>query len=293
MSFHTLERVYVRMLFDPAFADRVYEDAEAALSGLDLDAGERAQLVAVDRRAWGHDPLRRYRTLRTLAEEYKASTTIALAATRSLAALDAFFSSPEFHGAVQERGSMALAFAAFLGRLVAERPVDAPQLADVVRLEAMLARCRRELGRAAGDAPEPPESVDGATALALAPGHAVGRFNANAVAAVNAAERYLFEVGLMPAVALCDDAPRLEPLPPVSEEALYLMALPSSAGVSLLPIDADYFALLDQFSGGPERVAAASSRAVRRGVARDDLPTMLGSLLEEGVLVVSDERSRR
>src|SRR4029079_12482475 len=92
MSHRTLERVYVRMLFDPRFVAAVYEDADRALAGLDLEPAERLQLVAVDRRAWGHDPLRRYRTLRTLSEEFKATTTIVLAATRSLASLDAFFS---------------------------------------------------------------------------------------------------------------------------------------------------------------------------------------------------------
>jgi hypothetical protein len=155
MSHRTLERVYVRMLFDPAFVAAVYADADAALAGLDLGEDERAHLVAVDRRAWGHDPLRRYRTLRTLAEEFKASTTLALGATRSLASLDAYFSSEEFHAAVQGRGSLALSFADFLERLVAERGIAEPQLGDVIRLERMLARCRRDLDRAApgGSAP--------------------------------------------------------------------------------------------------------------------------------------------
>ena len=281
MSYRTLERIYVRMLFDPAFAARVYENAEAALAGLDLDEGERAQLVAVDRRAWAHDPLRRYRTLRILAEEFKASTTIALAATRSIASLDAFFSAPEFHAAVQERGSMAGAFVRYLERLVAERPIESPQLPDVLRLEAMLARCRRDL-EARELVSEPPESIGPETRVGLAPGHAVGRFNANVVEAVNVAERYLFEVGLMPAVALCEDAPRLEELPPVVPEPVYLLALPSSSGVSLMPVDEDYYQLLSRFEGGPQRIADAADC----GLPREEVETMLGSLLEEGVLAI-------
>jgi hypothetical protein len=283
MSHRTLERVYVRMLFDPAFVDAVYADARRALEGLDLEPHERAQLVAVDRRAWGHDPLRRYRTLRTLAEEFKASTTLVLAATRSLGSLDAFFSSVEFHGAVQERGSLALAFAAFLERLVVERPIDTPQLPDALRLERMLARCRRELD-AAPRATEPPTEVGGATVLALALGHAVGRFNANVVETVNVAERYLFEVGLMPAVALCEDAPRLDALPPVAAEPAHLLALPSSAGVSLMPLDADYVLLLDRFSDGPLSLSEAAKAAVAAGLPREDVGGMIESLLDERVL---------
>ena len=284
MSHRTLERVYVRMLFDPAFVAAVYEDADAALSGLDLEPDERAHLVGVDRRAWGHDPLRRYRALRTLAEEFKASTTLALAATRSLGSLDGYFSSPEFHRAVQQRGSLALSFADFLERLVVERSVAEPQLADVIRLERMLAGCRRQLDAAPAVA-EPPGAVDARQAVAFAPGHAIGRFNAHVVEAVNVAERYLFEVGLMPAVALCEDAPRLEPLPAFAAEPAYLLALPSASGVSLMPVDADYFHLLAQFSAGPRPLGQAAEAAVALGVPRDDVDGMIASLLEEGVVV--------
>jgi hypothetical protein len=286
MSHRTLERVFVRMLFDPAFVASVYADAERALDGLDLEPAERAQLVAVDRRAWGHDPLRRYRTLRILAEEFKASTTLVLAATRSLASLDGFFSSPEFHDSVQSRGSMAAAFAGFLERLVAERGVAEPQLADVLRLEAMLARCRREL-ESAPALVAPPGTVDDRSVLALAPGHDAGRFNANVIEAVNAAERYLFEVGLMPAVALCEDAPRLEVLPPVAGEPAYLLVLPAASGVGLMPIDSDYFHLIDQFSTGPRSLGDAARLAARAGVPREDVPGMAESLVEEGVFVVN------
>jgi hypothetical protein len=289
MSHRTLERVFVRMLFDPAFVAAVYADADGALSGLDLEPHERAQLIATDRRAWGHDPLRRYRTLRTLAEEFKASTTLALAATRSLASLDGFFSSDEVHGAVQTRGSLAAAFAAFLDRLVAEREIGEPQLPDVLRLEALLARCRRELEAAAASG-VPSGEIGPETRLALAPGHATGRFNANVVEAINAAERYLFEVGLMPAVALCEDAPRLEQLPEVSPEPAYLLVLPSSAGIGLMPLDEDYFLLLDQFAAGPLALGIAARRAVAAGVPREDVDGMVESLVEEGVLAVNSQQ---
>ena len=115
-------------------------------------------------------------------------------------------------------------------------------------------------------------------------GHAVGRFDANVVEAVNAVEKYLFEVGLMPAVALCDDAPRLGGVPSPAGAPAYLLALPSGTAVSLMPVDEDYFALLDAFSEGPRQLGGAFRSA--KGISEEDLVTMAESLVEEGVLEV-------
>lgn len=285
MSHRTLERVFVRMLFDPGFVDAVYAEPRVALAGLDVREEEVAGLVATDRRAWGHDPLRRLRTLRTLVDEFKASATMVMSATRSLGSLDAFFSSGEFHGAVQERGSLAAAFAAFLGRLRAERPVDMPLLADVLRLEAMMARARRAAQTAGSRTPASAAPGPDST-LRFVPGHAVGRFDANVVEAVNAVERYLFEVGLMPAVALCDDAPPLQGVPEPAGTPTCLLALPSGPQVQLMPVDDDYFALLDAFTDGARRLRDAFDVATAGGVDPEDLPSMAASLVEEGVLEV-------
>ena len=83
---------------------------------------------------------------------------------------------------------------------------------------------------------------------------------------------------------LCEDAPRLEPLPACVAEPAYLLALPSASGVSLMPVDADYYRLLDQFSAGPRPLGEAARAAVALGVPREDVDGMVASLLEEGVL---------
>lgn len=114
MSYHTLQKLLVRMLFDERFVAEVYAEPVRAFAGLDLTEIERSQLLSVDRRVWQHDMLRRKRTLQTLAEEFKISTTIVLAETRSLASLENFFSSSFFHRSIQERGSMGRAFSEFL-----------------------------------------------------------------------------------------------------------------------------------------------------------------------------------
>src|ERR1051325_179917 len=147
MSYHTLQNVLVRMLFDEELVETVYRDSAQAFKELDLTDAERGQLLSVDHRAWRTDLLRRRRTLRTLVEEYKISTTIVLSETRSLASLERFFSSPFFHTAIQERGSMGLAFSEFLLDGHQRGEWRAPQIPDVVRLEASIAGCRRTLER--------------------------------------------------------------------------------------------------------------------------------------------------
>lgn len=109
MSARALQRVAVRMLFDPALVEAVYAGAEAALAEVDLGADERAWLTAPDRRRWLADPLRRTRGLRALLEEFPVAAALA-----GVHRLDAFFSSEAFHACIQGRGSLAATFGAWL-----------------------------------------------------------------------------------------------------------------------------------------------------------------------------------
>lgn len=278
MSHHALQNALVVALHDAGFVDAMHGDAEATLAPLGLDAGERAQLLAVDRRAFRTDALRARRLLRTLAEEFKASTTLALAETRSLAFAEAFFASRLFRAAVAERRSLAPAFGEYLAEAARTGRLRAPQLAEIVRLELTCARCRRDRDRAPS------------AGLALAPGVAAARFEAGTLECVQAMEQYLFEVGLMPQVALCDDAPRPPPLPALGGgEPLYLAFTPQSgaAGVSLTEIDEPLHRVLSAIAdlavhGPPSRedVAGALARA-----ARGTAPQLLiDSLLDDGLL---------
>lgn len=145
MSARALQRVVVRMLYDPAFADGVYADPAAALAGEPLTAAERAWLVAADRRRWAADPLRRYRGLQGLLEEFPASGALVVRHNGGVPALDAFFSSPAFHRCVMDRGSLAGAFGAWMARFGGE-------VAAVARLEAAVAHVRRAPPRTPPDA---------------------------------------------------------------------------------------------------------------------------------------------
>ena len=225
------QQAIVRMLFDPEFAALVRREPEVALP--ELPSTLRAQLCAIDPRALGHDRLLRQRTLRTLFDEYKASTTLFLARAKKLAALEAFFGSREFHHAIAEARPLAFAYADFLGDAASP---------PTLRIERALAEARRM----------PPPPVDGR--VHRAPGVVAIATTHGALAALQQAERYLFEVGLMPAVALCADAPALaldaraqDPTP------LYLVTVPSESGHALVTIDEATHRLLASLPAAPSR----------------------------------------
>ena len=112
MNHRALQRALIVAQYDP---DVRFEDLAGRGEAATLGPEELAELAKVDRRGLRTDPLRRRRLLRTLAEEYKASTTLLLAETRSLADMEAFFTSIAFRVAVLHDASLALAFGAFLG----------------------------------------------------------------------------------------------------------------------------------------------------------------------------------
>lgn len=246
MSYHRLQKLMTRMLYDQAFTDQVYADSSQALAGFDLTEAERAQLLNVDRRAWRHDALRQRRTLRTLAEEFKISTTIILAETRSLASLEAYFSSRFFHSAIQDRGSLARGFAEFLLDGCQNGAWQTPQIADIVRLENVMVGCRRSLAReGSGESVELPSTINPLARVKLAAGHDVAGFQGNVIETIQHVEKYLFELSLMPAMALCDDAPKLSGLPPVdSQRKVYFLFHPTAAGISMTNLDKGAYLVL-------------------------------------------------
>ncbi len=272
------------MLYDPAFVAEVYDSPKISLSDSNLSEDEIRQLLATDRRAWLTDPLRRRRSLRALTDEFKASTTIALAETRSIARLDAFFSSRHFHQCVKPGGSMALAFSEFLSDDIRAGKLTTTILPEVLRFETVRAKCRRE-------SPEPPaRAVEGeisdTTVLKLPSRTAVGSFNAATIPAIQAVEQYLFEVGLMPACVLADDAPRLEGLPTPSKEKVYLLFSPGAADTVVADIPRAEFLTLFEFRR-PTAIRDAVAKAAKAGVPAQTAVDLVAGALEAGALVLS------
>ncbi len=171
MTAKALQRVVVRMLYDPGLVAAVYADATAALAGVDVTEEERAWLVAPDRRRWGADPLRRARGLQALLEEYPVSGAV-LARRAGVAALDAYFSSPIFHDCIQDRGSLALAF----GRWLAGR--GDPLLAGMADIESAVAAVRRAEGRRVEWSPDARSMRSPRVAVRSLPGGALAAFGA-------------------------------------------------------------------------------------------------------------------
>jgi hypothetical protein len=251
------QKVIVRMLFDPAFALAARENPDEVLA--DLPPELRKQLAAIDPRALVQDKLRRRRALRTLSEEFKGATTLALAEKSRLSFLEEFFSSSAFHQSVAERGSMTLAFAAWL----AEQPWQRQEMRGVLAIETALAWARRDKTEKPG--------------IALAAGVIPISVTRGAMAALQSCEKYLFEVGLMPAVALCDDAPPLE-LPEYDDTPLELVTVALESGVTLVEIDHDLAQLMHCLPGSRENILR---EARARGVA--DPESRLQELLSDEI----------
>ncbi|HKA89225.1 MAG TPA: hypothetical protein VKE22_16275 [Haliangiales bacterium] len=266
MSHHALQGALVIAFHDEGFVAAMRRDPEGTLGPMRLTPAERAQLLAVDPRAFRTDPLRRRRILRVLAEELRASTTLALAETRSLAFAEGFFASAHFRAAVMERRALVLAF----GDYLAAAGLAAPLGADIIRLETLLARCRRDRLRAP------------ARGVALAPGVAVATFDAATLPAVQALERYVFELGLMPQAALCDDRPP-PPVASPSGQISHLLVTPGGSGVALTAIDADLHRVLARLETPIDRKDAAAALAPA-GVPAAAAADLVQSLLEDGLL---------
>lgn len=163
MSTQSLQRVVVRMLYDQAFLDQVYENAGAATRDCDLTEIQRQWLRAPDVRAWRVDPLRRSRSLAALVEEFAVSVAV-FVRSRSDAAtrLDSFFSSTEFHLGMQRGASLAAIFVGWFESRVEVRA------RDLLRLEASLARVRREFEARLTASPDSAVNLDAAIRLSPA-----------------------------------------------------------------------------------------------------------------------------
>ena len=142
MSHVALQRVVVRMLWDPEFAERVRSQTPVALAGEDLTAEEIGWLQKPDPRAWRTDPQRRARTLHGLLEEFPASGVLVARHPRGIHFLDRFFSSTTFHACVRDGASLALAFGTYLAREVAAA-VEDPRVRALSGIESEIAAFRR------------------------------------------------------------------------------------------------------------------------------------------------------
>lgn len=286
--FVEMQRVVIRMLFDPEFVTQVYEHTEQALAGLQLSPELIQQLLCNDRRLWHADRLRRSRALKILIDEFKVSTTLALHQTRKLAFLDAFFSSVQFHRAVQWRGYMAIAFVHYLQDAARSGLLASPHFQAALKLEAAMATSRRVLRdvRRGQDhalikrSPGTPQrfwhTMPGINALLMPAG---------SMDLIQHIEKYLFAVSQIPPLVLCEDAPQPTPLPELDSQNVlgYLLEPQVHGKVELCEISPTFVPII-QACTTPQSNEMLIEATKPHGISAEDTLEYANQLLEGQVL---------
>lgn len=299
MSRLELQRVMVRMLYDPEFTASVLADPARALPGDALTAEERAWLARPDARAWRADPDRPHRALAVLGREYPAAVALAVASAGGAGALRRFFATELFAKVVTERGSMAAAFGDHLAGLVETFEVTDRRVAPLARLEqAVVLLRRRNLRTADRPAREPegprPTSASESPRYRLAPGKTLHRASAGTadlrdeiydLLARSGGElaRAIYEPG-MPAPRTRVHASRTEPL--------LLELVPGDGPRIEYPVGvAEITEALNgvlEYAAEPRTLGELAAEVERRGADSGEGEEIIAGLVEEGILAAVD-----
>jgi hypothetical protein len=284
MAHLALQRVMVRMLYDPAFTDRVLADPAAELADTDLTDEERAWLLDPDPRAWRADPERVHRSLDVLVQQFPASAGLAARAAGDPRSLLRYFRSPEFHACMQEGGSMALAFGDWLVERAGTGTFRDSRVTALAGLERAVVALRRSAS------PVPPPSGPGRR-YRLSPDKALHRAPAGTAdlheavhRVLGGAEMPLTTAALSTAIPYPADTLRGD-----GEEAL-LLELVRDEGprgkflVGVAEITEGLAAVL-RFADEPRTVAELEAEFVRLGADADEAPDLVTGFLEDGTLV--------
>ena len=242
-----LQRVVVRMLFDPDFARSVRADPERATRGLDIPSRLLKQLKEQDVRLWWADDLRPLRAMKGLVQEFQVSTALYLNESRSWSALMSFFGDASFHSSVQNRQYMALAFMEYLRAQInsGEGYARARATLQLEGAMAVLRRVRKEAFRR-------PQSVADQLiggGLLLTPSAQVASIPAGTLSVIQRVEKFLFEAESLPVLSLVTDGPRLQDLPPVDpdRQERYLLECDEASQVSMSTLTHEYAQVLGAF----------------------------------------------
>jgi hypothetical protein len=280
MTAVTMQRVVVRMMFDAAFRDRVYADAGTALQGLNLSPDECRWLITPDPRAYGTDTYRCSRALTGLLEEYPVAGALALRLPHGVDRLHEFFAADVFHQCIQERGSMAEAFGAYLG---AETFARQPDIARMAAVEWGIARVRR-----AGDTLlRPLGKLTPDTRLRLAPWVELLPLHPTTLPRYSTLFNCLGQDGASRLEAVLDPDYALPAGAPVQDDATeFVMVVGASgtAGPSLEPASDELGALLNAAQTDPT-CRELCTAAVRLGAEPHEALELIQGFLDERLLV--------
>jgi len=285
MSHVALQRVMVRMLYDPEFTAKVLAGDERALDGAPLSAEERAWLREPDPRAWRVDPERPTRSLGVLLQQYPASVALAVRSAGGTAPLAAFFRSDRFHRAVQDRGSMALAFGEHLAALTEAGTLRDRRVLAMARLEQAIVR----LHRAAH--PLPPARDKQAEAFRLSPDKALHAGEKGIGDLHEEIHWALTEAGPDLGHAVLDNAlamPKRRLDPARHEHLLLELARDDGPRVKFMVGTAEIteaFHELLSFAAEPRSFEALTEQVEHLGADPDEAPDVIAGLIDEGTLV--------
>ena len=250
-----LQRVVVRMLFDPKFVERVYLGDAVP----ELDEQALTWLRAVPRPAWSADRYRRSRSLQALLEEFPVSATVATADTGQVRSLDAYFSSTLFHDCIQHRGSLALSFGEWL----------ISRAGTLAKLETAFARARR---------PQPPRG----SGWVLGPGYEPIELPVGTV------RRYLTireHLGPDPISALLDRPELPNELPPIGQTSENLLIEGGTgANLSIGHVSPALHDLLEA-SRTPKSRAQLEQVAVSLDASAEEARTIVQDLIDEELIL--------
>ncbi|HGG58168.1 MAG TPA: hypothetical protein ENK31_10265 [Nannocystis exedens] len=242
-----IQQAMVCMLFDPRYEALVR--SEQPLDELNPD--ERALLRHQDPRSLRTDPMRRPRALQAILEEYPVS-----AALLGLPQVDQFFASPIFRAVIRKRGSMAIAFAEFLGK----------RARGVGMIEAAIARTRR---------PAPPQPGLGCSPLfvpLIVPRGTLDWY-----------QKALLRLGPRPLRSLAK-LPRPWRKRPPKGGAEYLLIEGKSDGQTALGGASEGLVRLLLAASRPRPRAEIAAAARRLGAEADEADELLDELLNDGLL---------
>ena len=134
MSAQALQKMLIRVLFDPTLLNQLKSNPNTVMGIAELTRDELADLLAQDPRAYQTDPHRSSRHLQALIEEYPVAVHHHTQGTPGR--LLSFFSSPQFHQAIVEWTSLRAAFETYL------LEDSAAELHPLIHLESIMAHCR-------------------------------------------------------------------------------------------------------------------------------------------------------
>jgi hypothetical protein len=272
MSHIATQRVIVRMLFDPAFATAVYEDADRALKDENLSPEEKSWLTRPDPRAYRVDPFRQSRSLHALLEEFPCSGAL-ISNEAGISALNDYFSSPLFHQCIQQRGSLADAF----GNYLQTQPFHDPRIKPMARLEQSIVQLRRQSLS--------PLSPLAPNHLMLAPNKTVVALPKSTVELRSVVWTRLMEEDPNPVTAMINGTPHLEALPSLDETEQEFLLLEISADENI-HIEALSDALFELLHTTAQAVTMESllHKIGEIGMSATEAQQVIEEVIEDGLL---------